>query len=37
MPKIKTDPQYDFKDVLIEPQRSHLTSRSQVFLERCDE
>ena len=34
MPKIKTDPQYDFKDVLIEPQRSHLTSRSQVFLER---
>ena len=28
------EPQLDFKDVLIEPQRSSLTSRSQVFLER---
>lgn len=28
------EPQLDFKDVLIEPQRSSLASRSQVFLER---
>jgi GMP reductase len=28
------EPQLDFKDVLIQPQRSSLTSRSQVFLER---
>jgi len=33
MPKIKTDPQYDFKDVLIEPRRSNISSRSQVFIE----
>ena len=34
MPKIKLDPQYDFKDVLIEPRRSSISSRSQVYLER---
>ena len=34
MPKIKHDPQYDFKDVLIEPKRSQVTSRSKVFIER---
>lgn len=34
MPKIVMEPQLDFKDVLIEPQRSSLSSRSQVFLER---
>lgn len=34
MPKFNMEPQLDFKDVLIQPQRSSLTSRSQVFLER---
>ena len=34
MPKIKLDPQYDFKDVLIEPRRSSISSRSSVFIER---
>jgi GMP reductase len=34
MPKIKLDPQYDFKDVLIEPRRSCISSRSSVFIER---
>lgn len=34
MPKIIMEPQLDFKDVLIEPQRSSLSSRSQVFIER---
>lgn len=33
-PKIIMDPQLDFKDVLIQPQRSDLKSRSQVFLEK---
>ena len=32
--KIKTAPQYDYKDVLIEPCKSNVTSRSKVFLER---
>lgn len=32
-PKIVEDPQYDFSDVLIEPQRSKISSRSQVMLE----
>jgi GMP reductase len=32
--KIKTSPQYDFKDVLIEPCKSSVTTRSNVFLER---
>lgn len=35
MPKIVQDPQLDFKDVLIEPRKSHVTSRSKIFLERC--
>ena len=34
MPKIKQEQQLDFKDVLIEPQRSSVTSRSKVFLEK---
>lgn len=34
MPKFNMEPQLDFNDVLIQPQRSSLTSRSQVFLER---
>jgi GMP reductase len=32
--KIKTTPQYDYKDVLIEPCKSNILSRSKVFLER---
>jgi len=34
MPKIRPEPQLDFNNVLIEPQRSHIASRSKVFLER---
>lgn len=34
MPKIKQEQQLDFKDVLIEPQRSSVISRSKVFLEK---
>jgi GMP reductase len=34
MPKIKTEPQYDFKDVLIEPRRSTVGSRAEVDLQR---
>lgn len=33
-PKIILDPQLDFRDVLIQPQRSNVLSRSQVFLEK---
>lgn len=32
--KIKTTPQYDYKDVLIEPRKSNVISRSKVMLER---
>jgi len=35
MPKFVKDPQLDFKDVLVEPKNSSVSSRSQVFLERC--
>lgn len=34
MPFIREDPQYDFKDVLIEPKRSNVKSRSKVMMER---
>lgn len=34
MPKIILEPQYDFKDVLIQPQHSSLSTRSQVNLNR---
>lgn len=33
-PKIIMEPQFDFKDVLIQPQRSNVLSRSKVFLEK---
>lgn len=33
-PKIILEPQLDFRDVLIQPQRSNVHSRSQVFLEK---
>jgi GMP reductase len=33
-PKLILDPQLDFRDVLIQPQRSNVLSRSQVFLEK---
>ena len=32
-PKIVQEPQYDFSDVLIQPQRSRIVSRSHVMLE----
>ena len=32
--KILTETYYDFKDVLIQPKRSNLSSRSQVDLEK---
>ena len=35
MPKFIQERQLDFKDVLIQPKDSHITSRSKVFLERC--
>ena len=34
MPSIEQDTKLDFKDVLIRPKRSFLSSRSQVSLER---
>lgn len=33
MPKIKYEPQLDFKDVLIEPKRSSIASRSKVYMQ----